>query len=163
MQRFCGLFLLGGLMLVMAGCGGNSREGHLSTAIEHMNNAATQISGIKDKINEAVKKAEKEKAVPDFKEAVKAVDELKIIGKQMQKLDRDIEEVNIGVTDEERKDLADRYKDKLQSAVTSLYDSKKQLNETIHNVEKTYKEALKDLRTKLNEAEGEFEVLARQR
>ncbi|MCI0742345.1 MAG: hypothetical protein L0Y72_25215 [Gemmataceae bacterium] len=163
MHRFCGLLLLSCLTVVSAGCGGDSREGHLSTAIEHMNNAATQISGIRDKIDEAVKKAEKDKGVPDFKEAVKAVEELKIIGKQMQKLDRDIEEVNTGITDEERKVLADRYKDNLQSAVTSLYDSKKLLNETLYNVEKSYKEALKDLRTKLNEAEGEFEVLARQR
>ncbi len=160
MKRLLGLgWILASFTVV--GCGSNPRDGLISTTIEHMSDAASKVASIKDRIGEAVKKAEKEKKDPDFKEAIIAAESLKKTAKDLQALKLETEKLKGGTSEEESKELAKRWKDKLNAVEVRLYTELTELRKVMKEVESQNKDALKELRAKINEADGEFVVSSR--
>ena len=145
---------------VMIGCGSDPREGLVDAAVVGVETGATKVMNIKNKIEDAVKKTETGKT-PDFKEALLEVDALKKIAKEMQDLKIKADALKDKTNEEERKDLADRIKPRLNSAIDRVVKAKKELNETMVAVEAQHKDALKTVREKLAEADGEFEAISR--
>ena len=150
------------LSIFVVGCGSDSREGIVGATVQNLDTAGSKYANIKEKVDEAVKKTEVGKT-PDFKEAVAVVDSLKEIGKQMQKLKLEAEAIKHSVSEEEKKEQADRYKARVDTAIERLTKERTTLMETLATVEQQHKGALKVLREKLTEAEGEFETIARAR
>jgi DNA repair ATPase RecN len=163
MKRFlvltCALFLC----LALVGCGVNRREGVVNSVITKLDEAANKVAAIKAKTTEAVNKAEQDKAAIDFTDALKAVSELREVGKQMREEKRDADEIKDRITPEELQRLAEKIKVPLNKALDRLKVETKELNEVLALAEKTpnYKKDVDDLRTKIREAEGEFETLTR--
>lgn len=157
MLVFCSGLLLS---LVLTGCGSDPRDGLVAATVNDINTAASKIDNIKNKINEAVKNAEGGKT-PDFKEAAKEVDALKGIAKEMQRRKLEAEAIKDKGTDEERKEIAENYRKRVNDAIELVSMKKKELNETLAAVEADHKSALKEVRDKLAEADGEFEAISR--
>ena len=146
----------------LVGCGSDPREGLVAVALGDVENAATKVTNIKAKIEEAVKKTEVGKT-PDFKEALLEVDALKKVAKEMQKHKMEADTLKDKTTEEERKDLTEKFRSRVNSAIDRAAKAKKELNDTMVAVETQHKEGLKIVREKLAEADGEFEAISRQR
>lgn len=151
------------LCLCIVGCGSNAREGVVATSIAKLEDAASKLSLIKEKVNEAVKTAEKDNVPVDFSEALAKVSELKVVGRELQAEKRAADDIKEPSTAEEQKRLKERFQTKLNDVIVRLNTEKKELNEALTAAEKSYKEAVEDLKVKIREAEGEFEVLTRLR
>jgi ribosome recycling factor len=167
-RKECGmkrvLVLMGALLIAVAvpGCGSDPREGLVDATAGDVETAATKVTNIRMKIEDAVKKTEAGKT-PDFKEALLEVDALKRIAKEMQEFKIKADALKDKTTEEERKDLADKIKPRLNNAIERVAKAKKELNETMAAVEAQHKDALKTVREKLAEADGEFEAISRAR
>lgn len=160
MKRLLGLSILG-LAFAIAGCGSDPREGLISTTIENMRNAASQLANIKDRINEMVKKTDK--GTPDMKPVLEAVKSLKDIAKDVQKLLLQTEKIKEPLSEEDQKRLTSKYGEKLNDAITQINKERKGLKEALDSAEAKFKDAAKDLRKRIEETDGEFEVIARTR
>lgn len=161
--RGCTLLMILGLV----GCGGSEREGLISETLAQLNRATSVLGNIKDGVQTALKKAEEEKRAPnsaDFDKVVKEIiPELKEVGGKMQMLKRQTEALREGVTEEQRKALADRFSKQTQQAYASLRDEQDALHRVMQRATSASEEAVKDLKKNLAEAQGEFEIIAKLR
>jgi protein subunit release factor A len=160
MKRLLMLGLSLGFSLSLVGCGSDQREGLVNGTVKKLENAATKVANINKKIEEAVKKTEQGKT-PDFKEAIVEVESLKQIAKEMQALKTETEALKEKTPEEEQQALREKIRVPLNDSIERLTKAKKELNDTLAAVDKDYKDALKPVREKLAEAEGEFEAIAR--
>jgi predicted ribosome quality control (RQC) complex YloA/Tae2 family protein len=156
MNRF--LTLTGVLLLCvpLVGCTSDPREGLVDNTVRNLDSAASKVASIKSRIEEALKKTETGKT-PDFKEAILEVDALKKIAKEMQELKMKSDALKDKTTEEERKELASKFQAPLNSAIERIAKYRKELSDTMAQ----HKDVLKEVQTKLAEAEGEFEAIAR--
>jgi len=153
---FCGL---------VPGCAGDPREDAIQNIVARMNDAATEISGIKDEVKKAVDKHQKNKEPLDFEGAIEAAKKLQKTGEEMQKLKVTRVDQAGASTDEEKKEFAERHRGRINNAYSDLLKAKKDLNDELQKAEAIDADARKkveELRTKIREAEGPFETLARQ-
>jgi hypothetical protein len=152
--------------LLLAGCASDPREAKITAVITYVDSAATSISRIKDSVAAAIKKAENKKLDgAELKKAVQDVADLKDLagGKKMQGAKQDIEALASSTPKEERAALAEKFRGKLSSAMARLDEERRALEKTILEAEAIDPDSLKELRSKLTEAEGSFVMLARQR
>jgi hypothetical protein len=158
------LYATGALLLgiMLSGCSSDPREGLVDATVGDIETAATKVQNIKSKIDAAIKNTEAGKT-PDFKEALQEADALKKIGKEMQEYKIRADALRGKASEEERQELTERIKPRLNKAIDRAVKATRELNETLASVDAQYKDALKPLRDKLSEANGEFEVIARQR
>jgi len=157
----CGLFIA---LLGIVGCGSDPREALISSTIGYLNEAANDISRIRDRVDEAVKKQENKKLnAKELKDATSEVDSLKELTKKMQIAKQKIESVSGSTTAEQREALRQQFQQKLSSAMASIEEQRLALEKSIVAAEAVDAESVKDLRSKLTEAEGSFVILARQR
>ncbi len=159
MKRVLVLAAALGMALNLVGCSSDPREGLVAAAVTDVDNAATKVTNIKVKIEDAVKKAEPGKA-PDFKEALLEVDALKKIAKEMQELKMKADALKDKTTEDQKKELSDTFKIRLNTANERVAKAKKELNDTLVAAEAQRKDALKSVRDKLAEADGEFESIS---
>ena len=161
MKRLLVLTIALGMCVTLAGCGTDPREGLVAATIQDVEAAATKVTSIRTKIDDAVKKTEPGKAL-DFKEALVEVDGLKKIAKLMQELKAQADVLKDKTTDEERKDLTEKNRVPLNKANERVADARAKLSKTMADVEAQHKDALKTVREKLIEADAEFEAISRQ-
>jgi hypothetical protein len=161
MKRLLILTVALGTCVSLVGCGSDPRPGLVTATIQEVEAAATKVSTIRSKIDEAVKKTEAGKT-PDFKEVLIEVDGLKKIAKQMQELKVKADALKDKTTEEERKELTDKNRLPLNKANERVAEARAKLNETLAAVEAQHKDALKTVREKLTEADAEFEAISRQ-
>jgi flagellar hook-basal body complex protein FliE len=151
------------MLVTLVGCESDPREGLISDTKAQLEAAAAKVSKIKGKVDEAVKKATETNKPPDFKETAEEAAGLKQIAAQMKDLKMKADGLKDKTTDEQRRKLTETYKDPINNAIDRLSKARKELNDKMVEVEKDHKDALKDVRAKLVEAEAEFELIARQR
>ncbi len=158
------LVLMGVLALSagLVGCSTDPREGLVAATVGDLETAATKVANIKTRLDDAVKKTEVGKN-PDFKEAILEIDGLKKIAAEMKNKKNQADALKDTTTEEEKKELTDRVKGRLVDVVDRLSKAKKELNDTMAQLEVQHKDALKTVREKLIEADGEFEAISRQR
>ncbi len=163
MKRFlvviCSLLLSG----FFVGCGSDTHEDLIKNTIKMIDIAAVDVSNIKGRVDDAVKRAdEAKKNSIDLSEAIKATEKLKETGDEAQKLKRRIEQVRSQITDVERKEYAKSQKDQLNAAFTDLLKKRAELRTAIADAEKRFSGTkVKELRDKIIEAEAPFEALAK--
>lgn len=152
--------------LMLVGCASDPREAKINAVITYVNAAATSISGIKDSVAAAVKKADNKKLdSAELQKAVQSVADLKDLagGKKMQGAKQDIEALAGSTPKAERDALAEKFRGRLSGAMARLDEERRALEKTILEAEALDVESMKELRSKLTEAEGSFVMLARQR
>jgi hypothetical protein len=162
MKRF---LALAGAMLVcvgLSGCAGDPRADAINGVLELMRAATTDIKNIKDEVKKVVDKHEKEKAPLDFTEAMKMCERLDRTGEQAQKLKVRSVDLVKPADEDEKKALADDYKGKINVAFTDLVKAKTELNAELQKAQAIDPDKTDELRSKIREAEGRFETLARQ-
>jgi oligoendopeptidase F len=157
----CGMFIA---LLGIVGCGSDPREALINSTIEYLKQAANDITTIKERVDEAVKKQENKKlSAKELKEAYSAIDSLKEVPKKLQIAKQRIESVSGSTTAEQRESLRQQFQQKLSSAMARIEEERLALEKSIVAAEAVDADSVKDLRSKLTEAEGSFEMLARQR
>jgi oligoendopeptidase F len=157
----CSMFIA---LLGIVGCGSDPREALINSTIEYLKQAANDITTIKDRVDEAVKKQENKKLnAKELKEAYSAIDSLKEVPKKLQIAKQRIESVSGSTTAEQRESLRQQFQQKLSSAMARIEEERLALEKSIVAAEAVDADSVKDLRSKLTEAEGSFEMLARQR
>jgi hypothetical protein len=150
--------------LLLVGCASDPREAKITAVIGYVNNAATEISAIKDNVASAVKKADNKKLdSAEMKKALPSIENLKNLTKEMQKAKQQIATLAETTPKDERDKLAEQFRGKLSAALARLDEERRALEKTILEAEALDNESVKDLRSKLTEAEGNFVMLARQR
>src|SRR5262249_50866869 len=126
-------------------------------------NATTKVDNIKTKVDEAVKRMDTTRKL-DLSEAIEATKQLKENGDEAQKLRQRIERVRAKITDEERTRNLEKYRGPLNEKFGDLLKKKEELRTTLVEAEKlggNAKQAVKELREKIVEAEAPFEALSR--
>lgn len=88
------------------------------------------------------------------------VDALKKIAKEMQELKMKADALKDKTTEDQKKELSDTFKIRLNTANERVAKAKKELNDTLVAAEAQRKDALKSVRDKLAEADGEFESIS---
>ena len=164
MKRFlvlCGSVLLCGTFV---GCGSDTHEDLIKNTIKQIEIAAVDIGNIKSRVNDAIKDTEAGQKF-DLTKAIEATKKLKETGEVTQKLKAKIEQVRAQVTDAERKANVESQKAKLNAAFSDLLKAKEELKAALVRAENlpvgNAKQAVKEFREKLLEAEGPFEQLSR--
>ena len=162
------LWLFGTLLLcgVLSGCAGDPREDAIQAIIGRMSDAASEIGGITDEVNKAVKAHVEKKEPLDFEGAIAAAKKLQKTGEETQQTVKVRLVDQAGATnDEQKKEFAERYRGRINQAYSELLSKKKELNDALQKAEAIDADARKkveELRAKIREAEGPFETLARQ-
>lgn len=161
--RGCTLLVL----LGVAGCGGGERDGLINETIALLNRATTVIGNIKNGVVAGMKTAESEKRkikAEDFESIMKdLIPEFKDVGTKMQMVKRQIDAHKEGVTEEQRKALAEKFATPTRTATAALQEEQKQLHAVLQRAQSIDADAVKDLKQKLTEAQGEFETIAKLR
>jgi hypothetical protein len=165
MKRF--LVLLGTSLfgLALTGCASDPRGDAVTTVVNLMQGAATDVGTITKEVDKAVKKQKDENAAFDLNDAIKAAKKLEERGKEIQKAKTDQVDRLKPATDDEKVALAERFKSRLNDAFAELVKAKTDLNKALARAEELgadAKEKVDDLRTKIREAEGPFDALNRQ-
>jgi GTP1/Obg family GTP-binding protein len=152
------------LPLALVGCATDPREALIKSALAYVDQAATEIGTIKDRVNEAYKKRDNKKLdTKELKEAYGSIDSLKKLSKEMQLVKQRIETVAGSTSEDQRQALAKDYQGKLSTALARIHEERSGLEKAIVQAEELDPDAVKELRSKLTEAEGSFVMLARQR
>jgi hypothetical protein len=159
------ILVLGGAFLflsMVSGCSSDPQSDAIEGIDQLMGAASGDIGNIGSEVEKALKKHDKEKAPLDLTEAGKMANKLKETGEKLQQLKvKQIDKVKVADT-EEKDELARKYKTRITTAFTELLDAKKKLNEKLLQAENIDKDKVEELRTKIREAEGPFEAMARQ-
>src|SRR5207253_1596403 len=97
--------------------------------------------------------------------AITAAKKLQKTGEETQAIKVRLVDQAVASSDEEKKEFAERYRGRINAAYSELLSKKKELNDELQKAEAIDADARKkvdELRTKIREAEGPFETLARQ-
>lgn len=163
-MRWLARWLVWVLPIGLVGCASDPREARINSAIGYLTRAASDIRQVKENVSEAVKKAENKKlASAPLKEAYTAIESLKNLAKEMQKVKQDIEGLAAATSPDQRDDLAQKFRSKLTLEMAEIDRERRELEKTILEAEAIDPDAARELRSKLSEAEGNFVMLARQR
>lgn len=160
---FAGFALLFSAILV--GCTAETNEGLITNTITMMDNATTEIGNIRSRVKDATEEAKgQNKATVDLTKAIKAAESLKKVSEEAMILKRKIEQERTKITEEEKKNYAEKQKDQLNSAFTALLKAKVELRKQLADTEQLSANAkveVDKLREKIRDAESPFESLAR--
>jgi len=161
MKKLFGFASVLSMAMFLPGCGTDEREQYISTALDQINSAATNMAAVKDNVVkwEKAKDNEKAKLLKNAKDSVDALTKnaqnFQSIKGRADKLERP--------TPDEQKALVDKYRDRLASAIDNANKESMALNEAIARAEKKDKNSLADLKVSLQKAQGDFENLVKQR
>ena len=165
MKRF--LVLLGTSLfgLALTGCASDPRGDAVNNVVGLMEGAAGDIGTITKEVDKALKKHKDESAAFDLNDAIKATKKLEERGREVQKAKTEQVDRLKPATDDEKVELATRFKSRLNNAFANLVKEKTELNKALTKAEDLgadAKEKVEDLRAKIREAEGPFDALNRQ-
>jgi len=148
----------------LSGCSGDPQSVAIANVIDKMREASGDIGSIAKEVETALKKQEKENKSLDLSAAITATTKLESTGKNLQKIK--VEHINNlkPIDDDKKQELAKDFKQRINNAFTELVKEKANLNEQLQkaSVNPENREKVEELRTKIREAEGPFETLARQ-
>src|SRR5471030_2787657 len=120
MKRTLALFGGMALCVTMVGCATDPREGLVAAAVEDLNTAASKVTTIKTRLEDAFKKAKETGKDPDFKDVLLDVDGLKKIATEMKIKRNQALALKTSTTTEEQKVLANSIKSKLNDVIGRL-------------------------------------------
>ena len=148
--------------VILTGCGGDPRGDTVGAVVGLMNGAAGDVKSITTAVDKAIDKHKKENVPLELTDAIAAAKLLAETGKKLQEIKTNQIDHIKPATEEEKVELADKYKGRINTAVGDLVKEKKELNNALQRAEAIDKDKVEELRTKIREAEGPFEALARQ-
>ena len=154
------------LLAAVAGCSSDPRDAFLAQEISTIDKATEQLRSVKVEVNKAVEKAAKDNkalTAADLEPAVKAADKLRDIGKEMQMLKEKTDALKESTTKDEREELVQKYRDKLQGALVKLDKAQTEMDQAVKKAdERGPREVVDVLKKTLRQAQGEFQTIAKQ-
>jgi chromosome segregation ATPase len=150
---------------LLSGCTGDPRGDAIQNVVDLMGTAAGDTGGITEEVKKAVKSHVDKKEPLDFEGAIEAAKKLRKTGEQLQAVKVSRVDQAGTATDDEKKEYAERFRARINDARARLQSAKNELNAELQKAEAIDADAKKkveELRTKIREAEGPFETLARQ-
>jgi hypothetical protein len=148
--------------VIFTGCSGNPRADAIDSVVSLMNGAAGDVSSITVAVDKAVEKHKKDNTPLELTDAITAAKGLAATGKKLQETKIELIDRIKPVTEDEKAELAVKYRSRINTAMVDLVDKKTELNKALQKAESIDKDKVEELRTKIREAEGPFEALARQ-
>jgi hypothetical protein len=148
--------------VILTGCGGDPRGDTVGAVVGLMNGAAGDVKSITTAVDKAIDKHKKENVPLELTDAIAAAKLLAETGKKLQEIKTNQIDHIKPATEEEKVELADKFKQRINTAVGDLVKEKTELNKSLQRAEAIDKDKVEELRTKIREAEGPFEALARQ-
>lgn len=148
--------------VILTGCGGDPRGDTVGAVVGLMNGAAGDVKSITTAVDNAIDKHKKENVPLELTDAIDKAKGLAETGKKLQEIKTNQIDHIKPATEEEKVELADKYKQRINTAVGDLVKEKTELNKALQRAEAIDKDKVEELRTKIREAEGPFEALARQ-
>jgi outer membrane murein-binding lipoprotein Lpp len=147
---------------ILSGCSSNPQADAIAAVQARMGDAANNIKNIADEVDNAVKKHEQNPKVGlDLTEASKLTEALKETGKKAQEIKvKQIEQIKVATA--EKDELRKEYETTIRNAFSELVKARENLNKSLQKAEAIDSVKTDELRTKIREAEGPFETLARQ-
>ncbi len=147
---------------ILSGCSSDAQGDAVGNVVQLMQGAAGDIELVTREVDSAVNKFQKDKTPLDLGEAIKMTKKLEETGKKAQEAKvKQIDRVKVADT-EEKDELAAKFKGRINDAFSALMKAKKNLGEALQKAEAIDRDKTEELRTKIREAEGPFETLARQ-
>lgn len=157
------LFLLAGVLAIsLPGCGTDEREQLISSALDQINSATSNMAAIKDNVVKWEKEKKDTEKAKLLKNAVDGTTALTKNAQFFQAIKGKADKLEPG-TPEARKELVDKYRDRFASAIESANKERLALNDAIAKAEKKDKSSLAELKVSLQKAQGDFENLVKQR
>ena len=158
------LVLLGAVVFcgTVSGCTSDPQGDAVGAVIARMVDASNDIKNIAAEVDKAVAKHEKDNKVAlDLTEASKMAEKLKKTGEEAQKIKvKQVEQIK--VSEDEKAELDRRFRTQINNAFQDLLKARTELNAALQKAEAIDQQKVEELRTKIREAEGPFETLARQ-
>jgi hypothetical protein len=151
-------------VLTLSGCGSDLRETLISSAVGDMNKAAGSLSSIKENLEKLDKEKKNEDKVALLKKAAESTNTLRSAALGLQRVKQASLQLE-PASKETRDEYREKYQDRLRAAVQRLEKEQKGLNEALIQAEKKHpdqKKELAELKQKLQLAQGEFELQAKQ-
>jgi septal ring factor EnvC (AmiA/AmiB activator) len=175
MMRFLGLVSLGLAATLLSGCGETGREGPIVNVVNRLNTSVEQVKTIDERLKEAKvlkkqydeapeaeKKSTKENLDKKLSEVVNSIDDLKVQAQKLLEEMRRAERAPPATTEEEKKELALKYRSRVAEAMKQLSTARLELAGTFKDVRNVLEPTtFNELDQRFKEAEGEFENLAR--
>src|SRR5260221_11681500 len=121
--------------LALTGCASDPRGDAVSTVVTLMELAAGDVGTITKEVDKALKKQKEENVAFDLNDAIKATKALETRGKEVQKAKTEQVDRLKAATDEEKVDLAGRFKGRLNNAFSNLVKEKTELNKALARAE----------------------------
>jgi hypothetical protein len=150
--------------LLLAGCSSDVREALIDGTIGSMNKAASSLTGIKDNVD----KWDKEKKETDknalLKKAIEGTNSLRTAAQGLLRVKQEAMQLE-PATKEQREEYRKKYQERIAAATESVSRAQDGLNQALVNAEKNHpdqKTALTELKQKLQLAQAEFELQAKQ-
>jgi flagellar hook-basal body complex protein FliE len=154
------------LALAIAGCGGDQRESLINNTLNQITLATNTIRQIHDAVAKELKKAEDPKhnkiSSTDFENIIKVeIKSYKDIGVALQGIKRDVDAIRDSITEEDRKNYREKFQSQIQPALEGLQKEQESLRSILAQAKKKNEEAVRELIAKFQEAQGEFESIAK--
>jgi fumarylacetoacetate (FAA) hydrolase family protein len=162
MKRILVLLSTSLFCVILTGCSSDPRGDAIKGVVNLMNGAAGDVKSITTAVDSAVEKHKKENTPLDLSEAITAAKGLAARGKELQEIKVSQIDHFKPATEDEKAELAEKYRVRINTAVVDLVKEKTELNKVLQKAEAIDKDKVEELRTKIREAEGPFEALARQ-
>ena len=153
------------LVLALSGCSSDQREAQISKTIGELNKAASSITNIKENVDKWDKESKDAEKTKYLKQAIEGTNTLKKIAQELQAIKQTTETLE-PATKEQKEEYAEKYRAQLGSAINRVNQEQTALNEAMIRAETAHRDmanALGELKQKLQLAQGEFEVLTKQR
>src|SRR5687768_3961741 len=108
------------LPIGLVGCASDPRESRINSAIGYLSRAASDLRQIKDNVADSIKKAENKKlAAAPLKDAYTAIESLKNLANEMQKVKQDIEGLAASTSKDQSEALAQTFRTKLTNEMAA--------------------------------------------
>ena len=164
--------LLCGLLFGAVGCGSDEQDQNISRTLTIVDEVSANFSEINKSVREAITTSEKKKQNIGEKDeyllrAFATAQELRKLGERLQLRKEVMDILKEKTSPEYSKELADRYRNKLQDKVLNLEKEERALDVTLAQAEEKAddggKRQLKNVREEIKKGREAFEVLTKQR
>jgi len=153
-----------GMALTFTGCGSDVREAVIAHAIESMNKAASGLGGIRENVEKWDKEKKDTEKTALLKKAVEGTSSLHTAAQGLQRVKQETLQLE-PTPKEQREEYRTKYQDSIGKAVQRVKTEQDALNQALSQAEKNHpdqKTALTELKQKLQLAQAEFEMQAKQ-
>jgi hypothetical protein len=150
------------LCTIFVGCSSDSHESLVKNTIDEIGSTQILIRAIREGVEAAIKENKDSGKPLNLEPAAKKTKELKKRVEEFQKIRGRIERAKAAITDDQKKEFAEKKRDEMRDNIQKLLEQNALLQKALGEAEKIDKPATDKLREQIRDAEGPFEAINRQ-